>query len=420
MALTAATITRITPEPAWSWSSVSWLYAIQAINLTLPLVSLPVATRVLGPDGWAKVAVAQSFGLILGLFVEFGFNYSGVRDLTRRELGERDRHNLTRDILGAQLALMAATVSTALLARPWLPIELRDEGLFWGSILWMIPQSAGLQWYFQATGGLAWYSGLTALSRVLALALLVATVRSPDDAGRAMLVQAAAGLLVTGPLWVRVVYLSREGRVSWRGMMRAITNGRALFAYRTGVYLYAVVNTFALGLLGAGSQPGAYALAERIAKSMTGLLDPLAMTLFPHLVREGPGSGFAVRASRVLCFAGVGISLATWLLCPLLIPFICGFAWQASVDAVRILSLFPLGAALGQAFGIQRLIPAGRDWQVAAVAGAAAICHMAGLWWVASSRGAPSAHLTLAWLAVGVQFFQVALFVALRPKEGEG
>lgn len=418
MGHTAATTRPVTPERVWSWWPVWWLYAIQAVNLALPLAALPVATRVLGPEGWAKVAVAQSFGLVLGLLVEFGFNYSGARDVAQNEGNSRARDSAVRNVLGAQLLLAALAVTLACFFRRWLPVVFADDHFFWGAVLWMIPQAAGLQWYFQATGALLWFSSLTAVSRGLALVLLLATVHSPEDAAWALVVQAIAGLAVTCPAWVWVLRSSPHGRMSRRGVLEAIWNGRSLFAYRIGVYLYAVVNTLALGWIGTGSQVGAYAFAERIAKAMTGLLDPISLTLFPHLV-QARQSDFGRWAAWVTCLAGLGIGFAMWCLTPSLIPFLSGSDWSASIEAGKVLALFPVGAALGQAFGIQRLIPAGRDGVVACVAAIAAACHGLGLWWVVRSEGTGTAHIHLAWLAVGIQFLQFALFASFRVKGKE-
>src|ERR1700733_13082025 len=63
-------------------SNVLALYAVQGLNYLVPLLLLPYLLRVLSPEGYGSLMLAQSllgYGMILA---EFGFNLTSARDIS--------------------------------------------------------------------------------------------------------------------------------------------------------------------------------------------------------------------------------------------------------------------------------------------------------------------------------------------------
>ena len=57
------------------------LVLLQGANYILPLLILPYLVRVLGAEKFGLVMFAQSFAIFLTVFVDFGFNISGTREI---------------------------------------------------------------------------------------------------------------------------------------------------------------------------------------------------------------------------------------------------------------------------------------------------------------------------------------------------
>ena len=58
-----------------------WLYALQAFNSILPLLTLPYIARVLLPDEYGIFSVALSYVGYIVVVVEYGFNMTGARKI---------------------------------------------------------------------------------------------------------------------------------------------------------------------------------------------------------------------------------------------------------------------------------------------------------------------------------------------------
>ena len=83
------------------------------LGLVVPFLTVPYLARVLRPEGFGLLLFAQSFGLWLMLVIEFGFDLSGTRIVSRiRE----DPARLAEVVLGVQSAKMLALLLTIPLA----------------------------------------------------------------------------------------------------------------------------------------------------------------------------------------------------------------------------------------------------------------------------------------------------------------
>src|SRR2546423_4102155 len=66
------------------------LYGLQLSAYVLPLLTVPFLARVLRPEGWGEVIYAQSYGMWIGAFLEYGFTLSATRDISRNR-GDREK-----------------------------------------------------------------------------------------------------------------------------------------------------------------------------------------------------------------------------------------------------------------------------------------------------------------------------------------
>ena len=65
------------------FKNTAWQYGLQIIKYLFPLITLPYLTRVLEPEGYAFYAYVVSFMAFAQMFVDFGFNLSGTKRITK-------------------------------------------------------------------------------------------------------------------------------------------------------------------------------------------------------------------------------------------------------------------------------------------------------------------------------------------------
>ena len=65
-------------------SNFTWLAILKIIGYLVPLITLPYLSRVIGVDGFGKIAFAAAIMVFIETFVDFGFNYTATRDIARQ------------------------------------------------------------------------------------------------------------------------------------------------------------------------------------------------------------------------------------------------------------------------------------------------------------------------------------------------
>ncbi len=83
-----------------------YLYAVQAANYLFPLITLPYLARVLGPEGFGKLALAQALALYLYAFLEYGYQFTATREVARNREDRAELGKIAAGVLHARLLLL--------------------------------------------------------------------------------------------------------------------------------------------------------------------------------------------------------------------------------------------------------------------------------------------------------------------------
>jgi len=342
------------------------LYGVQAANYLFPLLTLPFLARVLGPEGWGLLAIAQSFAQYLSLLIEYGFTLSATRAVAQHRTDRGRLAELLFGVTGARLVLAFGAVLLTLAVAPWIPGLNQAPLLLWSGVFWAIATGFSPLWYFQGQERLRWVAGLEILTKAVALLLIFALVRTPQDAWKVLALQGLASALASG---VALYLAYREvgfGRPGVHQIGEALRSGWGMFFFRGAVSLYTVGNVFILGLFVPPQLVAFYAGAERLTKAFLSLLEPLSRTFFPrlsYLVRRSPrdAARLSGRITLAMGLGGVvGALLVAWL-APWLVALLLGEGYEGAVPVMRILVLLLPMIALSNALGIQWMLALGMD-----------------------------------------------------------
>jgi PST family polysaccharide transporter len=347
---------------------VGSLYLIQFANYIVPLIMVPYLVRVLGPAGYGAVAFAQGFVNYLVLFVEYGFDWSATRKISvhrenRKVVNEAALHVWAGKGL---LALLGFAVLLGLIALvpqlgqvKWLLLAL--YGLVLGNVLFPT-------WLFQGMERMVAISVIDLGMKLGILAGVFVLVKLPED------VLLYAGLLGGGSLLAgltgavaafRTFGLQLTG-ISANAVWEVLREGWTLFLSKGSVSLYTAGNAFILGMLTNHTVVGYYSAAEKIVKSVLGILGPISQAAYPRLSRlaaESKEVALLWGRRMLLLMGGVGCVLSALLIvsAPVIVEVLLGSQYMPSVAVVRILAPIIFLIALSNVLGIQIMLPFGKD-----------------------------------------------------------
>jgi PST family polysaccharide transporter len=357
-------------------------YAAAAVNVALPLVTVPYLARVLGPAGWGELAVGQAVAAMVAALVEYGHGQSGTRALLRQPDPD-GRGRIATEILAGKLLLgvvgsaLACLLSVAGVLR--LPSELLGAALAAGAASGATPL-----WIAQAGGRVERFLLLDVALKAAGSALVLVLVGGPEQAGRVLWLQAAAatGSLVLGLLTSPI----RPGRVRVEpaSVVRLLHAQRHGFLVRAVILTYTSANPVVLNLVATAHQVGLYAAADKLVRLIACFSGPLGQALYPALARDvqadpARARRLAARATLGVAAVGAALSLGILLWAEPLVALALGGSFHDAATALRIMAPMPLLICISNILGIQWMFSIGAERAfVRVLAGAGLICLATG------------------------------------------
>jgi PST family polysaccharide transporter len=392
------------------------LYSLHAINIGTPLVTVPFLARRLGPETWGLLVFAQAFAAIVALPVEYGFAFSGTRKVAHHRDAPDDLAKIASGVLGSKLVLAILAGAVAVAVRPFIPMLYDHASLFWPALLWASGQAFSMAWLFQ---GLERVSALACIEggfKLAAAAALLLFVRNAQDVVMAVWIQAGAA---SASALVGGLYVHRE--ISFRIPSRRLISqtlrwGGGMLLYRATESGYGLGAPFLLGVLADARSVGYFAGADKIIRTLAGLLDPLNRALFPRIVRasrSGTESAAPVarRGALFILPISMAMSVGVAIAAPWIVRLLLGANFTAATATLRILAVLPVAIACKNILGVQWMVPLGLDRRFNAIMLLAAGLHLALAVLLAPRYG----HLGMAAAVVSTELvIPLSMFVTLR------
>ena len=377
------------------------LYGVQACRKVLPLISIPFLARVLGPEGWGRVAVALSMGEFIVLLVEFGFNLSTTREIARNRDDPAVCGKIVSGTIGAQLCLAFLGVLGALAVSTQVPLLRDNPRLLAAGIFYGVAQGLAPIWFFQGLERMVLAAAVEISGKVLGLIGIFIFVRQIGDGWKVLALQGLPPAITTMAAMALAYRIAPFGAPTVEMIRRSLKAGWGMFLLRSGVGLYGVGNVFILGLFASPQIVGYFASAEKISKAMCGLLLPIRDSLFPrlsHLALHSPAQ--SARLTKIGAIAmGIGgalLTIGTFFMAPEIIHLLLGKGFEPAVNVLRILSVLPFVIALTDSIGMQWLLPRGREAIVTKVIMAGGALNVI----LASVLASRFLHIGMAWSVV--------------------
>lgn len=341
-----------------------YLYAVQAANYLFPLVTLPYLARVLGPEGFGKLALAQALLQFLYVVLEYGFQLTATREVARSRGNRTELGAIVAGVLHARALLLLPLVPLGVGMGWAIPLLRGDTPLILGALLGAIGQGFNPLWFFQ---------GLERMGRVALLELVVRggttlgvflLVRTPQDVAVLIYLQAVSYWLsaLWGLSWIRK-------EVDWPGLVGGLVwlrKGFAFSLYNLATLLYTSLNVTLASLFVPPAQVGQYAGAERLVRPLVNLWSPVTRLFFPRLSlafaqRKPEARRWLFQAFLLTLGTGGLVGGVLFFLAPLLVPWFLGPGFEGAVPMIRVLSFFLVLNALSSFLGAQLLLPMGLD-----------------------------------------------------------
>ncbi len=347
------------------------LTLVQLATYVLPLISVPVISRIIGPGRYGVINFAAAFVVYFNLLISYSFDFTATRKVAGDPDNIENRNRVFSEVFYTQCLLFAAATLVFIVLLFTVPQLKADRLLFIFSYLVCVSALFTQNWIFQAMQDLSKVAVFNIISRLLFTASILLLVRRGEDyIWQPFLIGVTQTVVaVWSFIWAFHTYKLKLIKIPWKECLQVLIDERIVFFSLIFVNLYSSTTTVILGLYQNTEQVGYYTAAQRliiIAQSVLAM--PLAQAFYPYVGRafgESREKGLQVVQKLIpLIVAFLGLaSILMFVLGPLVIRLFYGNKFEGAIPAFQVLAIVPLFFSLNNVLGIQIMMNLKMDKQ---------------------------------------------------------
>ncbi len=349
-------------------SNIGSLSVVQLINYLIPLITLPYVVRVLGPENFGVASFFIAFINYLTLITDYGFNFSGVRDVSINRNNPEKLSQIFSSIFYTKVFLFL--ISVILLSIFVLNFQLLNKNI--SIIIILLLNVAGNlfypQWFYQGLENTKALPLINLIPKSLGVISIFIFVKSSSDLYLYIFIISIVNFVLSVAAFLYSFSLTELKLLNFdfNEIVQQLKNSWKLFLSSISMNFYTTTNVVILGLLTNESAVGIYSAADKIRLAMQGLFAPISQSVFPkvnYLALQSVNSfiNFNKKLLSVQSTFAFLISLLVFIFSPQLVELILGPQYQGSVNVLKILCWLPFIISISNVYGIQILLALKED-----------------------------------------------------------
>jgi PST family polysaccharide transporter len=379
--------------------NAGWLGLIQGLNYAVPLLTVPVVARALGPNVYGILATFYAYAAYAGILTVYGFSVTGPRAIAGIHDEESAKlSKIVSAIIASQAILGALGVVASITLLTVIPYGSEFRLIAVVALLHTFVGSLLPQWVFigmQRTRSVALIQ--LAVQTIAATAILL-LVRSPDDLLLLVTLRCAAAIVVLVLSFAELARCDvRWCRPTVHELASVVRQASRMFFSALSVNLYTTTTVLIVAFVLGSEATGAFALANRIRTAAGGIIGPISQAVYPFLCRIAGREETHQEARtrriflRTIIAISAVVSITLFALASTIVWLAGGLGFQEAAPVLRTFAFLPLVAALSNTLGRQTLLPLHMDREYTRVVTLASLFGVAGvvvLVYAAGLRGA--------------------------------
>lgn len=338
----------------------AYLSLLKIAGYIFPLITLPYLARVIGTDGFGKIAFASAIVSWIMTIADWGFDLTATRDVAKNRDDIKKVSVIFSDVFWARCLLMLFSLFVLLLLIAFIP-QFRSNALIILLTFLLIPGHIAFpDWFFQAMEKMQFITILNIVSKLFFTVAVFVVIKEPDDyIFQPILI--SAGYLFSGA--IAFYMISRKWKVkilkpSFRKSIIAIKKSSDVFLNNLMPNLYSNFSTILLGFYGGDVANGLLDAGTKFVGASQQLLGVINRTFFPFLSRK---------INKHKSFSRIAVGLSTlmavllFLFAPLIIKIFFTEEFYDSIIVLRIVSLSLIFLSLSSVYGANYLIIIGQE-----------------------------------------------------------
>ena len=337
------------------FANFGYLSLLQIAGYVFPLITMPYLARVIGADGFGKIAFASAIVIWVQTISDWGFNMTATRDVAQNRDNKEKVSRIFSNVLWARCLLTIFSGLLLLLAVSIIPYFRSNADIIWITFLLVPGYILFPDWFFQAIEKMKYTTIFNLLLKLIFTVAVFIFIRDRED----YLIQpllTTIGYLVCG-IGALYLILWKWGytlyRPQWNDILKTIKESTDVFFNNLMPNLYNSFSVMMLGFFGGATANGVYDGGSKFPTIFYNFQSVLSRAFYPFLSRRPDKHSFYAKLN--LCTALFG-AIILIVISPWIIRIMLGEEFEKSVIVMQILSLSVIFLAMSYTYGTNYLI----------------------------------------------------------------
>lgn len=210
----------------------------QLINLIAPLLVAPKIISTCGIENWGKVGVALSIYTLLGLFIDFGSNLLGVKEIS----SNKDDFSKIRSYLGVSfsfkwMVLFALLLSVIVVI---FAFDIQEKKLYFLGLAMLFAQFFNVTWIYQGLEKFSSINKVIFFSKSLYILLIFILIKKSEDYVYVLFLLGVCNTLVYSFFFLKMVYFYKLVlfNINFCLLRRFVKNEYSIFISNISISVY--------------------------------------------------------------------------------------------------------------------------------------------------------------------------------------
>ena len=340
------------------------LGVVQVANYVLPLVSIPIIVRIIGPGNYGIINYYNSFIAYFILLINYGFDYSGTRYIAIEKDDVTKRNGHFTKILYAKCLLFSISLIIFSVSIIFISQSANETKVaiytFLIAISWVLTPN----WFYQGMQQLTKVALFNFLSKIIFTVLILLIIRQKSNFIWQPLILSLTQITVSA---VSLIYAIKKfdislTRVNLKSVLNLLWDDRMIFFSMLATNLYTDTNIVVLGLFETKEHVGYFTAAWKLIFVFLVIISfPVSQAMFPYIAdtfskNVHKGIEQIKRILPIIIYMAIGFSIVLYLCAAPLIRGFYGQDFDATIVIFRILTLVPVLSFINTVLGLQTMV----------------------------------------------------------------
>ncbi|MGO2733282.1 oligosaccharide flippase family protein [Psychrobacter sp.] len=341
-------------------SNFGYLMLLQVASYIFPLLTIPYLARVIGVEGFGKIAFAAAVIVWLKTISDWGFNYTATRDVALNKNDLNKVSEIFSNVLWARIILMLLSLLLLLIAIAFIPYFEENKIILLVSFL-LVPGNIFFpEWFFQAMERMKFITILSLASKIVFTLLVFVFIKEKSD----FILQPlfiSLGFIVSGLFATYIIVGKWKVKIhkpNIREITKTIKGSTDVFINNIMPNLYNSFSVVLLGFYGGSVANGLLDAGTKFINISQQFLTIISRVFFPLLSRKIDSHNLY---AKINIYLSIFACISLLVLAPFIIRFFYTEDFISAVIILRIMSISIIFSALISTFGTNFMIVKGYE-----------------------------------------------------------